>query len=178
MADETWRGIIIRSIPPTAKWLPVIPSLYTLSSSADVISTLLAHGMILGRYTTNKGGNSSNTVLAARTFEPCTNPNCKAKKRSTHSILNCYWPGGGKEGQVLARERRRTPLTHLPHRLLPCLPLLDKVKPLYCRHRVRILLVNQGYWLALRLIRLSTAAFLVLNSLIWSWISVPSAGSK
>src|SRR6202522_2751124 len=38
MTDETWRGIIIRSIPPTQKWLPVIPSLYTMSSSADIIS--------------------------------------------------------------------------------------------------------------------------------------------
>src|SRR5258708_11697474 len=28
MADETWRGVIIHSIPPTARWLPVIPSLY------------------------------------------------------------------------------------------------------------------------------------------------------
>ena len=26
MSDETWRGIVIRSIPPMAKWLPVIPS--------------------------------------------------------------------------------------------------------------------------------------------------------
>lgn len=99
MTDETWRGIIIRSIPPTQKWLPVIPSLYALSSSADIISTLLAHGMVLGRYTTNKGGSSSNTVLAARTSEACTNPDCKAKKRSTHTSANCYWPGGGKEGQ-------------------------------------------------------------------------------
>ena len=55
--------------------------------------------MVLGRYTTNKGGNSSNTVLAARTSEACTNPNCKAKKRTTHTTPNCYWPGGGKEGQ-------------------------------------------------------------------------------
>jgi len=37
MSDETWRGYIIRSIPPTAKWLPVIPSLYAMSSSADII---------------------------------------------------------------------------------------------------------------------------------------------
>src|SRR5882757_9970262 len=50
MTDETWRGIIICSIPPTPKWLPVIPSLYTIPSSADIISTLVAHGMILGRY--------------------------------------------------------------------------------------------------------------------------------
>jgi GAG-pre-integrase domain len=99
MTDETWRGIIIRSIPPTAKWLPVIPSLYTLSSSADIISTLLAHGMVLGRYVTNRGGNPFNTVLVARTSNGCTNSNCKAKKRSTHIMANCYWPGGGKEGQ-------------------------------------------------------------------------------
>jgi hypothetical protein len=28
MNNETWRGIIIRSIPATVRWLPVIPSLY------------------------------------------------------------------------------------------------------------------------------------------------------
>ena len=101
MDDESWRGIIIRSILPTPKWLPVIPSLYAMSSSADIISTLLAHGMIIGRDTTNATAstNPSNTVLAARATEGCTNPNCKAKKRSTHTTANCYWPGGGKEGQ-------------------------------------------------------------------------------
>jgi transposase InsO family protein len=101
MSDETWRGIIIRSIPPTTKWLPVLPSLYALSSSADIVSTLFAHGMIIGRDTKASSG-SSNTVLAARTTEGCTNPNCKAKKRSTHTTANCYWPGGGKEGQFPA----------------------------------------------------------------------------
>ena len=99
MSDETWRGIIIRSIPPTSKWLPVIPSLYALSSSADIISTLFAHGMIVGGNKAATSGNSSNTALAARTTEGCGNPNCKAKKRSTHTTANCYWPGGGKEGQ-------------------------------------------------------------------------------
>ena len=47
ISDETWRGIIIHSIPPTARWIPVIPSLYTLISSADIVFHLLAHGMIL-----------------------------------------------------------------------------------------------------------------------------------
>ena len=103
MSDETWRGIVIRSIPTTPKWLPVIPSLYAMSTSADIISTLFAHRMILGRNTSGKpatASNSLNTALAATTDEgPCTNPGCKAKKRSTHSTKNCYWPGGGKEGQ-------------------------------------------------------------------------------
>jgi hypothetical protein len=99
MSDETWRGIIIRSIPPTMKWLPVIPSLYSMRSAADITSTLFAHGMILGRDPSNKTASPSNTALVARTTEGCTNPNCKAKKRSTHTTANCYWPGGGKEGQ-------------------------------------------------------------------------------
>jgi len=47
MSDETWRGIIIRSIPPTEKWLPVIPSLYSMPTSADITSTLYAHGDVL-----------------------------------------------------------------------------------------------------------------------------------
>lgn len=111
MTDETWRGVIIRSIPPTAKWLPVIPSLCVMSSSVDVVSTLLAHGMILRRETTNRavtGANSLTTALAARTSEGCTNPNCKAKKRSTHTTSNCYWPGGGKEGQFPLNFRQRS----------------------------------------------------------------------
>ena len=101
MSDKTWRGIIIRSIPPSAKWLPVIPSLYSMSNAADIISTLLAHGMILGRGASkvSASGSSSNMVLTAQSSEGCTNPNCKAKKQSTYMTNNCYWPGGGKEGQ-------------------------------------------------------------------------------
>ena len=101
MTDETWRGIIIRSIPPTTNWLPVIPSLYTMTTSADIVSTLVAHGMILGRGASkvSTGASSSSTALATRTTNGCTNPNCKAKKPSSHTIEDCYWPGGGKEGQ-------------------------------------------------------------------------------
>ena len=102
MSDETWRGIIIRSIPPTPKWLPVIPSLYSMTTSADIVSTLLAHEMIiLGREATTTDHSSPTTLLvAAQTnSEGCKNPNCKAKDRSTHTTENCYWQGGGKEGQ-------------------------------------------------------------------------------
>ena len=50
MTDETWRGILIWSIPPTLKWLPVIPSLYAMQSSADLISTLFAQCWEGGTY--------------------------------------------------------------------------------------------------------------------------------
>lgn len=47
-------------------------------------------------------------ALAARSVDVCTNPSCKAKKRSTHSTANCYWPGGGKEGQFPPNFGQRT----------------------------------------------------------------------
>jgi len=100
MTNEAWKGIIIRSIPPTMKWLPVIPSLYTLTSPVDIFSMLIAHGMIIDRGKRDKPtSGSSNTVLTVKTNNGCTNPNCKARKRSTHTPATCYWPGGGKEGQ-------------------------------------------------------------------------------
>ena len=112
MSDETWRGIIIRSIPPKPKWLPVIPSLYAMLSAADIISTLFAHGiMIIGRNAPPTSHiHSSSTALAASSQPsegPCTNPKCKAKKRSTHATKDCYWEGGGKEGQFPPNFRQR-----------------------------------------------------------------------
>ena len=100
MSDETWRGVITRSIPPSAKWLPVIPTLYSLKTSAEVLSTLLNHDLVLGRDPAHKSSSGlSNTALTAKSTTGCANPNCKAKKRSSHTTDNCYWPGGGKEGQ-------------------------------------------------------------------------------
>ena len=81
-----------------------------MSTSADIISTLLARGMILGRGAGSKvtaGTGNSNTVLAAWTMEGCTNPQCKARKRSSHKTIDCYWPGGGKEGQFPANFGQR-----------------------------------------------------------------------
>ena len=108
MSDETWRGIIIRSIPPSTKWLPVIPYLYGMKTAADIVSTLVAHGMVLSQDLTNKATNPSNTALAAQTKEGCTNPNCKAKKKTSHTTPDCYWPGGGKEGQFPPNFGQRT----------------------------------------------------------------------
>ena len=100
MTEEIWKGVVIRSIPPMPKWLPVILSLYAMKTTVDIFSTLLAHGMILDRGTRNKPtSGTSNTALVVKSADACTNPNCKAKKRSTHTTANCYWPGGGKEGQ-------------------------------------------------------------------------------
>jgi len=61
MSDETSKGIVICSIPPTSKWLPVIPSLYSMTSAANIFSTLIAHGMILDRGVWGKPMSGSST---------------------------------------------------------------------------------------------------------------------
>ena len=64
---------------------------------------LFANGMIISDKSTSTG--SMSTALAAQTTEGCANPNCKAKKRSTHTTANCYWPGGG-EGRSIPSKLR------------------------------------------------------------------------
>ena len=92
MSDDSWKGILIRSIPPLPKWLPLIPSLYALGTSAEIITTLYAHALILARHSDlgQASSSQSNTALAAKSSASCVNPNCKARKRSTHTIDNCY----------------------------------------------------------------------------------------
>jgi hypothetical protein len=83
--------------PETA---PDDPSLYGMTSTVDIFLTLIAHGMILDRGAQSKPMSGlSNMALAVTTGGRCMNPNCEAKKRTTHTTANCYWPGGDKEGQ-------------------------------------------------------------------------------
>src|SRR6202522_1952316 len=101
MSDETWRGIIIRSIPPTAKWLPVIPSLYSMTTSANIISTLINHGIVLDRGSPPKGvSDTSGTALTTHAMEGCTNPNCKARKKSSHTTAKLLLAWRGQRGTI------------------------------------------------------------------------------
>lgn len=45
---------------------------------------------------TGKGPSKSQALAAG---VPCSNPGCKACDKTKHTSDNCYWPGGGKEGQ-------------------------------------------------------------------------------
>ncbi len=46
-----------------------------------------------------KAPTCGSTALAATGRRHCTNPNCEAKDCSSHWVIDCYWEGGGKEGQ-------------------------------------------------------------------------------
>ena len=76
------------------------------SDKADDLDYITEH--ILAKKTTQKSagesmthpGGSVNTLMATpKSNVVCVNPICVAANRVGHIIDNCFWPGGGKEGQ-------------------------------------------------------------------------------
>lgn len=71
-----------------------------MPTSSDVISHLQTHAATLRA--AGKGPSQSQALAAAGAPAPvhgCCNPDCKARDKTRHTTENCYWPGGGKEGQ-------------------------------------------------------------------------------
>ncbi|KAJ3552016.1 hypothetical protein NP233_g12967 [Leucocoprinus birnbaumii] len=105
ITDTSFRSIILGSLP--ASWDPIIATLYTTTSSVEALTQLNAHwSRVSGR---NKRSPSSNAPAVFQASGPrrtihCTNVNCR---RPGHSIEDCYWPGGGKEGQFPPNFGRR-----------------------------------------------------------------------
>ncbi|SJL13281.1 uncharacterized protein ARMOST_16721 [Armillaria ostoyae] len=96
LTDKDFRGVIVCSLPHTVNWLPILPSLYQCKTSVEIISLLQTHYITL--YPT-KPDMSFALNAKSSTGKWCINPECKAHKCSTHNVSDCYWPGGGKEGQ-------------------------------------------------------------------------------
>ena len=76
------------------------------SEKANNLDYIMEH--ILAKETSQKSANNSiirpldlvNTLMAnPKSNIICINPVCKATNRVGHTIDNCFWPGGGKEGQ-------------------------------------------------------------------------------
>ena len=72
------------------------------SDNADDLDYIIER--ILAEETTQKSVNTSVIHPTALMATPksnvvCENPICKAAGRLGHTIENCFWPGGGKEGQ-------------------------------------------------------------------------------
>ncbi|EDR06651.1 retrovirus-related pol polyprotein [Laccaria bicolor S238N-H82] len=97
--DADFRMVILSSLP--ASWDSVVGTLYEAKSSADVISRLTIHWNRIDRSKSVANPATTVTALQADTRKPrsqllCANQNCG---RRGHTIANCYWRGGGKEGQ-------------------------------------------------------------------------------
>ncbi|KNZ81680.1 hypothetical protein J132_11034 [Termitomyces sp. J132] len=112
--DNQFRAIVISLLP--ASWDYIIASLQLTKTSIKLIMGLNVHWERLKEHASS--GPISNALLA-KTPQPqkrlmCTNPNCG---RMGHLVENCYWKGGGKEGQFptnFGRRRNATPSQSTP----------------------------------------------------------------
>jgi hypothetical protein len=103
ISDDEHITNIIKCLPASLDYIK--PTLYTLTTIGDVENLLK---LSIKPSTTPS---IDPFALAARNSGlVCVNPNCK---RTGHLIDNCYWPGGGKEGQFPAHfGNRHTATTH------------------------------------------------------------------
>ncbi len=82
LTDQEFKGIIIRSIVPTDNWMPILPSLYQMATSSDIISHLQTHAATL--CAVGKGPSLSQALVAGAPTTPCGchNPDCKARNKT------------------------------------------------------------------------------------------------
>jgi hypothetical protein len=99
VAEKELKNVLIRSLPTNLRWLGLQG---TLSSATDLDNTFALIKMVVlsTRMPEHATVASNLTVFNTSTQKhQCTSPGCKAKYKSSHTVENCYWLGGGKEGQ-------------------------------------------------------------------------------
>jgi len=102
VSDDEHITHLIKSLPTSLDFIK--PTLYTLTGINDVENLLK---LSIKRPDPSTSFDSQALAANARNGLICTNPNCR---RVGHLIDNCYWPGGGKEGQFPAHfGNRHTP---------------------------------------------------------------------
>jgi Reverse transcriptase (RNA-dependent DNA polymerase)/gag-polypeptide of LTR copia-type/GAG-pre-integrase domain len=105
ITDQDFRIILLSSLPRS--WDPIVATLYDVKTSSGVISRLQMHWARVKTEAKSSTHSSSAFQATTRTnahgrqSQPrqrpvCTNANCG---RRGHLIQDCYWEGGGKEGQ-------------------------------------------------------------------------------
>ena len=107
--DLTFCMILIASL--LESWNAVVAGIYSKTESKDVIAALTIHWDCLVLQKQKTG--ISTTALQAQTKQRlvCINLNCC---RNGHTIENCYWRGGGKEGQFPPNFRNKNKMSRTP----------------------------------------------------------------
>ncbi|KAJ7623973.1 hypothetical protein DFH06DRAFT_1340299 [Mycena polygramma] len=141
VVEKDLKNIPIRSLPADPRWLGLQGALYSATDVDDAFSIIKTVAITSGMPEHTSVVSSSTALNTSTQKRQCTNPSCKAKNRSSHTFENCYWPGGGKEGQFPANfgrnrpqanqatVREETPVVHrvLMARLTPLLAPLPPV---------------------------------------------------
>ncbi|KAF5391957.1 hypothetical protein D9757_003238 [Collybiopsis confluens] len=115
LTDKDFQGHLIRSLPATTEWMGISGSLHRQSLSnciADIITNAITINGFRSRPKVHTGALATSSNSPTRR---CSNPQCKARNRTSHVITDCYWPGGGKEGQFPSNfgKRNGTPQSNI-----------------------------------------------------------------
>ncbi|KNZ74150.1 hypothetical protein J132_07797 [Termitomyces sp. J132] len=103
--ENTFRTILMTSLPES--WNAVVAGMYTMTTTKDVVVALMVHWDRLISQKQKAGILATALQTQTNPLKPklvCINPNCR---QSGHIIKNCYWKGGGKEGQFPPNFRNR-----------------------------------------------------------------------
>jgi len=104
ISDAAFRMIVLVTLPRS--WDSIISTLYTSTTTAALISTLRTHCIRICQHDV-PASTALQDKMKPSNFQSqlqCSNPKCG---RRGHVIANCYWPGGGKEGQFLVSFGKR-----------------------------------------------------------------------
>ncbi|CAK5275188.1 unnamed protein product [Mycena citricolor] len=103
---DQFMSIFIGSL--NKEWSPVIPLLYGMKASAEIIAFVIMHA---SRTASRVLAQSNSTQALAANLRDrkmrraahqnltCTNSQCGAQGKRGNTIADCFWPGGGKVGQ-------------------------------------------------------------------------------
>ncbi|KAJ7108288.1 hypothetical protein C8R44DRAFT_744229 [Mycena epipterygia] len=99
--EKEIKNILIRSLPANPRWLGLQGALFGAKDPDEAMALIKTLAINMGM-PEHAADATTSTSTAFSTFAPkrrCTNPQCKAINKTSHVLENCYWPGGGKEGQ-------------------------------------------------------------------------------
>ena len=107
--DSTFCTILIASLPES--WNAVVAGIYSMTESKDMVAALTVHWDCLVLQKQKTGISTMALQVQTKQKFVCINPNCW---QNGHTIDNCYWRGGGKEGHFLPNFRNKSKTSRTP----------------------------------------------------------------
>ncbi|KAF7353202.1 Gag-Pol polyprotein [Mycena sanguinolenta] len=107
--DKDLKNVLIRSLPAEPRWLGLQGALFSAADLNDAFALIKALAINTGMPEHSIAATTPTALNTSIPKRKCTNPGCKAVNKSSHTAENCYWPGGGKEGQFPPNFGRNRP---------------------------------------------------------------------
>jgi hypothetical protein len=105
ITDKDFIIILLASLP--SSWDTIIATLYDTPTSMELVSKLNFHWARIGRNIPTAAGGITALATNTKTTKSKSVLQCKNCHRRGHIDEDCYWEGGGKEGQFPPHFRKK-----------------------------------------------------------------------